>query len=451
MDALPDAPRPRPYAWRSGRALAHIPGDDGWPIIGRTLSFLADQEGWGPRMLAAHGPVFRTSTFFERSVTLCDPDLADAVLKDRERIFSSEHGWHNLVSHFFPRGLMLRDFDVHRLHRGVLQEAFKRPALQGYLDRMNPRIASTLDGWADARPSPFYPRAKRLTLELAASVFTGVDDPAELDRFIQAFVDMMNGTFSLLRVPLPLTAYGRARRQRRWMADWFLARLRERRASEGSDLLSHLARAAGGELSDADVVDHMIFLMMAAHDTTTSALTHLAYELGRTPAWQERLRAAADALGRDTIGWEALARLDDVDRALKETLRLHPPVVAIPRYALRDTELGGYTIPAGTVVWLDVRLLHNDPKWWSDPRAFDPDRFSDERAEHRRHPAMWLPYSGGAHICLGMQFSVIQVKALLVQLLRRYRIELPAGYQRRGQLLPFPKPADDLPLRLVPR
>ena len=64
---------------------------------------------------------------------------------------------------------------------------------------------------------------------------------------------------------------------------------------------------------------------------------------------------------------------------------------------------------------------------------------------------MWLPYSGGAHICLGMQFSVIQVKALLVQLLRRYRIELPAGYQRRGQLLPFPKPADDLPLRLVPR
>lgn len=443
----------RPSAWRRDRRLDHIPGDDGWPVIGRTFTFLADQEGWGRRMVAAHGPIFRTNTFLERSVTLADPDVVDQVLRDKERLFSSEHGWDNLIGRFFRRGLMLRDFDEHRLHRGILQEAFKKAALQGYLDVMNPGLARSVAGWGGEGFVPFYPRLKRLTLELAGEVFTGVGPGAELDRLNDAFVAMMAGSFTLLRIPLPGTVYGRAVAARAWMERWFGEQVAARRAGEGTDLFSRLCRATdeqGLALSDQDVVDHMIFLMLAAHDTTTSALTNLVLELGRDVGWQRRLREQFLALDGPHVGWEDLARLGDVDLALKEILRLYPPVTAIPRLALREVELGGYRIPKHTVVWLDASVIQRLPSLWTDPDRFDPDRFSDARAEHRRHPSAWFPYSSGAHVCLGLQFSIVQIKAVLYELLTRFRVELPEGYAPRRQLVPFPKPVDDLPVRLVP-
>lgn len=444
----------RPRSWRRDHGLGHIPGDFGLPIVGSTFEYLADQDGWAQRRADRYGPVFRSSSFFEVGLTVVDPDEVERLLKDKERIFSSEHGWDNLVGLFFKRGLMLLDFDVHRLHRGILTEAFKKSALHDYLDLMTPRIEAEVSTWGSGGFEPFYPRVKRLTLDLAGVVFAGEEPGAELDRMSAAFVAMMQGLFTMVRLPIPFTTYARGVKARRFMEDWVQRRVEvRRRTSGGKDLLSQLCAAkdeAGNRLTDREVVDHMIFLMLAAHDTTTSALTNLVWELGRTPAWQDRLRAQLQAVPGPVVKWEDLAVLCDIDLALKETLRLHPPVSAIPRFTLRDCEIGGYAVPAQTVVWIDSNVVHRNPKYWSNPASFDPDRFGDARAEHRRHPAIWIPYSSGAHVCLGLQFSIVQVKAVLHALLTRYRIELREGYAPKRQLVPFPKPVDDLPVRLIP-
>ena len=172
--------------------------------------------------------------------------------------------------------------------------------------------------------------------------------------------------------------------------------------------------------------------------------------LGAHPEWQERLRRQVLGIGQEALSWESLDDLSDVDLVLQECLRLFPPVMSVPRATLHETEIEGVRIPQHTILWLQAALIHRLERYWSDPERFDPLRFSVERAEHERHPGQYFPYSNGAHICLGRRFSILQVKSTLHALLGRFRIEIPAGYDPRRQLVPFPKPVDDIPVTFTP-
>ena len=457
------APRPTPVdrprhidadaSWRRNR-LSHIPGGDGLPLFGQTFEYLRNQTGFSRKMVEKYGPVYRTNAFFTRSVGAVSPDVVHLLLRDPDKIYSSELGWDHMIGQFFRRGLMLRDFADHRVHRRIMQAAFTKAALRDYLAMMNPIIATRAEDWGRNKGTfPFYPVAKQLTLDLAGAVFTGLRPGPELVRVNRAFIDMMMATFSLLRVNIPLTKYWRGNRGRAYLERLFYGLIPEKRAGDDSDMLAILCRAKSDEgerLTDDEIVDHMIFLMLAAHDTNTSALTNVMWGLGAHPEWQERLREAVVAIDKPHLDYDDLERLSDVDLVFKETLRLYPPVTAIPRKLLRDVELDGVTVPEGATVWLQPNVTHRLEEYWTKPHEFDPDRFSDDRAEHKQHAGLWYPYSNGAHICLGMVFSVVQAKAVLNQLLRRYRFEIPEGYSPKRQLIPFPKPSDNLPVKLIP-
>ena len=439
-------------SWRRNR-FTHIPGDDGLPLFGTTFSFLRDQIGWSRELGRKYGKIYRNHTFFKRSVTVGSADAALLMLRDKRRIFSSETGWDGTIGRYFARGLMLRDFDDHRLHRRTMQEAFKKPALRAYLAMMNPLIAEQVASWPVGEQNPFYPMIKQLTLDIAGVVFTGMPPGPQLLEANRAFVDVMKSIFALVRADIPGTARWRGTRGRRYLDRLFRGLIPDKRESEESDLLAWMCRSRdehGQTLTDDEIVDHMIFLMMAAHDTTTSALTNIVWALGAHPEWQERLREQVLAVDRADLEWEDLEPLGDIALVLMETLRLNPPVSFIPRMLLEECEIEGARVPKGAVVWLDVFHIHRDPAHWTDPETFDPERFSEERAEHKRHAGQYIPYSSGAHICLGMHFSIIQVKAVINQILRRYRIVLPDDYVPKQQLLPFPKPSDDLPVTFQP-
>jgi cytochrome P450 len=237
------------------------------------------------------------------------------------------------------------------------------------------------------------------------------------------------------------------------MREYFAALIPARRRGGGSDLLSRLCRAedeAGRQLSDTEIADHMNFLMMAAHDTTTSTLTSLLYLLGRHPRWQERVREESLALGEEFMDFERRDELDALTRCTHETLRLYPPLSTIPRLALRDCEFQGWQIPRGALVAVFPIHTHRMPEWWSEPERFDPDRFAPQRAEHQRHSHLFVPFGGGAHMCLGLRFAEMQIRAVMHQLVRRARFELPSGYTMPVQEAPISKPRDGLPIRLVP-
>jgi cytochrome P450 len=242
-------------------------------------------------------------------------------------------------------------------------------------------------------------------------------------------------------------------RARRFLVRLMQSRLAEKRAHAAPDLFSQLchARSEEGErFSDDEVVNHMIFLMMAAHDTTTSALTTMFYALARHPHWQDRLRA--DALSRPSVHlrYEDIAQCDRTEWVMKEALRMYPPLTSIPRKAARDCEFGGFQIPKGTPVGISPIHTHHLAEWWTAPEDFDPERFSPARAEHRRHAFAYLPFGGGAHLCIGQHFADMEVKAVMHQVLRRFRFSVPEGYRMPYQLVPIAKPRDGLPILMQP-
>src|ERR1700744_305987 len=145
--------------------LAHIPGDEGWPVVGRTLAILADPKGEVERMAAKHGLVYRSRVLGETSITLLGPEANELVLFDQSKLFSSTHGWGPILDRLFPRGLMLLDFDEHRLHRRALSVAFKSGPMKSYLGELDAGIAARGAQWKQ-QPGEmlFYPAMKQLTL-----------------------------------------------------------------------------------------------------------------------------------------------------------------------------------------------------------------------------------------------------------------------------------------------
>ncbi|HXQ21087.1 MAG TPA: cytochrome P450 [Candidatus Acidoferrales bacterium] len=396
------------------------------------------------------GPVVSQSAGIFQLVNLFGPDANRFVLLDRDDLFSSRKPWMAIMGRIFPNGLLLRDGEEHKQHRKIMHAAFVRPALRQYLERMNPMIARGLDGWRDRRGGFLAFRAfKELTLDIAASIFVGVDLGPETTRMNGVFEDLVSASMSRVRLPIPGLEFHRGLKGREFMVDYFRRLIPQRRAASGDDMFSRLCRAEseeGARFSDADVIDHMVFLMMAAHDTTTSTLTSMTYELARHPAWQERLRDESRNLGKPWIDFDDVEKLDGLTWVMKETLRRYPPLPVIPRVALRDFEWEGFRIPAGAMVVLSPIHTHHMREWWPDPGRFEPERFSPPRAEDEKHTHCWIPFGGGGHLCIGYRFAEVQVKSIMHQMLLGLRWRVPEGYRMPVQQAPISKPLDGLPV-----
>lgn len=454
-----------PTHWTEGNPsddqLAHIPGEAGWPIIGNTFRMLADPHGMAKSMVEKYGRVYKNKAFGGWNIALIGADANELVLFDRDKLFSSEQGWGPILDKLFPRGLMLMDFDHHRADRRALSIAFKPGPMRHYSGALNRGIAKRVTEWGangSRGGMRFYPAIKELTLDLAADSFIGIPWGPEADRINRAFIDMVQASVAPVRRPLPFTQMKKGVDGRAFLVDYFTKETHRRRAEGGGqDMFSQFATAEyeDGSLMPVDeVVDHMNFLMMAAHDTITSSATSLLWLLAKHPEWQDKLRAevesvtgGVDADGRvRDLAYEDLGKLELTEMAFKEALRFIPPVPSMPRRALRDFEYGGYRIPAGTPVGINIHWTHHSEDYWDEPEKFDPMRFTPEKVK-ARHKYAWVPFGGGAHMCLGLHFAYMQVKILMAQLLPRYRVELVGG-DPEWQAWPIPKPKDGLKIAL---
>jgi cytochrome P450 len=432
------------------QALSHIPGDEGWPVIGRTLEVLADPKGEVERMAARYGLIYRNRILGETSITMLGPEANELLLFDQNRLFSSTYGWGTILGRLFPRGLMLLDFDEHRLHRRALSVAFKSGPMKSYLASLDAGISQRVAEWRK-RPGEmlFYPAMKQLTLDLAATSFLGTSIGPEVTEITRAFVDMVAASIAPIRTPFPGTQMARGVKGRARIVAYFSEQIPIRRAKGGEDLFSQLCQAThedGALLSAQDIVDHMSFLMMAAHDTLTSSLTSFVAALAESPQWQQRLRDEVLALGVAAdapTSFDHLEAMPLTEMAFKEAMRLRPPVPSIPRRATRDFTFGGYQIPAGTLVGANPLFTHHMPEIWPDPDAFDPLRFTDE-AQRNRHRFAFVPFGGGAHMCLGLHFAYMQAKCFARHFLQNLDVSMPKDFEPDWQMWPIPKPRDGL-------
>jgi cytochrome P450 len=436
------------------RALDHIPGNYGLPLIGHSLRATWNLLNFLIEDSTKHGLVFRTQLGAQRSVIALGADVNQQVFLDRSRHFSSEKGYEYSMSPFFGGGLMLRDFDEHRMHRRIMQTAFKTEVLKTYMGYMNASLGRHIRQWRNKDPFIFYDSIRPALLAVGAEIFIGVseDDP-DLGPLNQNFLDAVSGLNSLVHVNLPGFNYYRGLRGRKRLHRYFRKLLPTKRKEQPNDMFAYFAqeRDESGELfSDNDVIQHISFLLMAAHDTTTSALSNCMAALVTYPEWQNRLREESRALGKDTLEHEDLEQLESLNLFMQEVLRLHGPVPLIMRRTTADLSLDKLHVPAHTILTLAPCYTHHMKEWWDEPKRFDPERFNAQRAEHKRHNFCYIPFGGGAHKCIGMHFAMLQIRCFLHQFVLNYEARLPENYKMPIQFqdVPFPHPQDGLPLIL---
>lgn len=428
----------------------------GLPWIGRTIDYVRDPLAMMRDQYDGWGPVSDTAFLGKRWTMLLGPDACEAAFRNADKAFASGDGWGYLVGPFFDRGLMLLDFDEHHRHRRIMQSAFTRDRLESYTAALQPAVAAGLARWQPSVAFKAYPALKELTLDLAAEVFMGGADlatPDELGRVNRAFIDCVQSATALVRANVPGTRWGRALRGRALLEEFFGRHLAAKRAEPGDDLFSvlcHLETDDGERFSDADIVNHMIFLLMAAHDTSTITVSTMMQQLGQHPEWQQRCRDEALALP-DNPTMAELDGLVAIDLVMKECLRLVPPVPMVARRTVKDTEVMGHRIPAGRLVAVMVHLSHHMPELWDEPQRFDPERFADDRRDDKAHRYAWEPFGGGVHKCLGMFFAGAEVKTILVHLLRQFEWTVDPTYVAPMSYASLPFPKDGQPVRLVNR
>lgn len=280
-----------------------------------------------------YGPVSWFRAFGTTIVALLGPEASGVVLQNRDKAFANGEAWQFLIGPFFDRGLMLLDFDEHMAHRRLMQEAFTSDRLARYAAAIDPAVRTAVEQWQPGERVEVYPRLKQLTLNLAVEVFMGGApgaSQARLDQINAAFIDCVQAATALVRYPVPGGRWHRGLVGRRRVEGFLRDYLPAKRAGDG-DEFSVLCRveADGERFSDDDVINHTIFLLMAAHDTSTITISTMMQYLGQHPEWQERCREESLAIPRDTISCDQLSQLGSLDLVMKESLRLVSPVPTI--------------------------------------------------------------------------------------------------------------------------
>jgi cytochrome P450 len=306
--------------------------------------------------------------------------------------------------------------------------AFHGRAIASYFETIQTIVQESVQDWAERDAIRLGVAFRQLTLRVASCLFMGSQTADEIDQTSQYFLQLVKGGLAVLRLDLPWTSYGRSQQARRHLIKFLqpviAKRQRQGNLEESRDVLGLLLAAVdedGNRLSESEVIDQTLFMLVAGHETTANLLSWLVFELGSHPEWRSRLRSERTEVLRDQpLSLSALKQMPLLNNVLKEAERLYPPVYGIPRGVVKDIEYAGYCIPAGWYVDVSPMLTHRLPELYAEPNRFDPDRFAPPREEDKQHPFALVGFGSGPHSCLGMEFAQLEMKVILSTLLHQY-------------------------------
>jgi cytochrome P450 len=434
----------------SGGELASVPGKRGLPILGILPEAVLDPLAFARRMHERYGPVHRFRACGNWNVQLVGPEANEFVLFDAAGNFSAEGGWRPVFGRHFDGGLLLRDGADHQWHRKLIGTAFKREQLQSYLDVFARNSARLLARWS-GNALDLYETAQQLTFANGYAAFLGRDPELATRNDMLAFRYLMNSATAVVLAPIPGSAEARARWAKRHIEGLIRPMLAEPVHPERKDLLAVLCRMKwAGLLDDEEILAHLIFVIAASFDTLSSGTVATLYYLASERRWQglvrEELRANIADASRATL--DEVNACEKAEWAIKEALRLNAGAPVLWRRSVRPFEFGGHRFPSGTITGVNPMLTHLLPQIWNEPLDYDPSRFSPEAAKHR-HRYAFVPFGGGAHGCLGANFSYLQIRALLRTLLDGHELQLADPRPPRWYHWPNCRPRGALPIRLA--
>jgi cytochrome P450 len=408
------------------------------------------------------GPVFTLRLLHSNIVFMLGPAANHYMLVSHASDFQWREGSFRDLIGLMGDGLLTIDGDFHRRSRRIMLPAFHREnigdSVQTIFEETDRAIAQLEPGGT----ADLYDWTRHLAMRVAMRALFGLDpdsgpareiDAAGLFEEALAFYasDYLLRVFRGRRSP-----WGRMQIAARKLDVLIYAEISDRRASgrRGTDILSLLLDAEdedGNRLNDQQIRDEVMTLLFAGHDTTTSTISFMFYELARQPAIAERLREEQRQLtpdGRPSASQLLGGELPELEMTVDETLRKYPPAWVGPRRAVRDIEFEGMPIPARAFVNYSSWASHHLPDVWPDPEAFRPERFTPEGRASLVKGA-YVPFGGGSRTCIGMRFGQLEVRAIASLLLAARSLSLPGDFELKIRQMPTISPKQGLPVRVA--
>jgi cytochrome P450 len=430
--------------------------------LARTRRFVTDPL---PILLDCYerfGPIFSLRVFHERFVFMLGPAANHYVLVSHASNFHWREGDFGQLTPLLGDGLLTIDGEYHRRARRIMLPAFHHESIASAVDTMVAEAERALDRWRPGQSVDVYHWARELAMRIAMRALLGLD-PDDRDsgaraayHFERALSFYGTGPFARMHRG-PGSAWRRMKASRRVLDEIVYAEIRRRRGDDAGahDILGLLLAARdedGTGFSDEEIRDQLMTLMFAGHDTSTSTISFLLYELARHPDSLCRIREEQDQVlaGRAPSATEVAGGLPQLDMALDETLRLYPPAWIGPRRAVEAFEFADQHVPAGAYVAYCSWASHRLADVFEDPERFVPERFSAERKAALPKGA-YVPFGAGSRTCIGMRFGQLEIKTVATLLLQRFRPQLPTGHALHVRQMPTLSPEGGLPIVLRER
>lgn len=429
-----------------------LPPGSRLPAPLQTLLWILDPAGSIERAFRHHGDVFAVnSAVFGEEIFFVTPELAREVFTADPDLLRAGEANAPLGLVLGPRSVLVLDGEAHLETRRLMLPAFHGERIRRYTETMRDIAAREVDAWRPGDRIALQEVMQRITLDVILRTVLGLDDGpgqarlrAQITRVLELVQSPIGALFmhpGLQRDLGPLTPWRAIQRAIAEMDRLLLAHVAERRArpaaERGDDVLAMLLEARGEDgrgLSDAELRDQLVTLLVAGHETSATTLSWAFEEVLRCAGEQERLGAEIDAVvGAGPLAAEHLPRLERVDAVIKEAMRLHPVVPVVGRKLARPATIGGFTLPAGKTVIVPMHLIHRRPDLYPDPERFDPARFVGKKVDAYE----WLPFGGGGRRCLGMAFAMHEMKIIVAEVAGRVRLGLAGRGPARTVLRSF--------------
>ena len=405
-----------------------------WPF-GHVAELRRDMLGFFTRCAQECGDI-ALMKFGPRSVYLLNhPDHIEQALVTRNRAFS-KHFAFKYLRPLLGTGLLTAEGDHWLRQRRLMQPAFSRESMNRYAPAMVELTSNMVSGWCDGQPLDIHAEMTDLTLQIAAKTLLDIDLGDQL-RQVADGTDAVMDDFRLRLhsvAPLPIwipTAQNRKMKQARAQLNAVIERIIAQRRQSGemhSDLLSMMMRARdeddGRGMSDRQLRDEVMTLLLAGHETTANTLSWVWYLLAQHSEAAAKLQAELqEVLGDRPPELGDLPRLVFTEQIVKEAMRLFPPAYTIGREATEDTTIGEYDVPRGTTVFACQWIVHRDSRWFPEPEQFQPQRWTED-FEQSRPKYAYFPFGGGPRVCIGNTFAMVEAVLLTARIAQEFSFEL---------------------------
>jgi cytochrome P450 len=389
------------------------------------------------------------------------------VLQERHAIYHKDNLDYRLLRPLLGNGLVTSNGDLWLRQRRLMQPAFHHQRVAGFAPVMTSRTVAMLERWEVAathrEPLDIAREMMRVTLEIVTSVLFGVDVSESAAVIRQALTtvnervgDMFGKPWMMLPgmqdLPTPGSLRARAAKRRLDAVVQTIVAERRRSGAETGDLLSMLLRArdeTGTGMSDGQLRDEVMTMLLAGHETTSTALAWTFYLLARHPEEADKLREELRRILAGRVPTVSdLAQLPYTRMVVEESLRLYPPVWTLSRTPREDDVIGGFHIPAGALVIISPWVTHRHPALWEEPERFDPERFTPSRTATRARFA-YIPFAAGPRLCIGEAFAMQEAELVLATVAQRFRLDLVSSDTVEPAPLVTLRPRGGLPMTLT--